>query len=665
MKNLKNIKRNIYLKLILLEIGVVYLMKVLVPMLSNYPPNSENNAFQAVIEPLSHNMQYLILGSFGVFLYAVFITFLMRNVFKYIKKDKKQVTYAEIQNVRKTCFTFPRRILVVQLIVILVVLAILFSSMNLDLHLIFKFLLIYFSFFIVTAIISNVLIKNDMDIILDSTYEINSKYNIDVKSTSKFSNELIHNILPFFVVVIITIALLGYSKTSEAIGEQFYYYYKFHMGEIDFNYLSLDSLKKELDKIPLKSPDDYYFIKYGDGENDYIFSSEDGYVSKFFITYAQMNLEETDGRVYEYYGVEEQGYVQKIVLNDGKECYIGFKYSVTSNELISYFASIAGIAIIVYIVILILWSKNISKNIKQVSDKLKTIAEQKDLSNIGVLPITSNDEIALLTDSFNKIQQTSKNNINKIQSNQSQLIEQERLASLGQMIGGIAHNLKTPIMSIAGITEALQNLTTELDNSIGNPVVTNDDFHDIAKDYFTWISKIKEHTEYMSDIITAVKGQATNLSNDIQSSFTISELLKRVDILMKHELKNAIVYLNIKVNMDESTVVNGDINILVQVINNMISNAIQAYNGKPEQTIELTVRQEDSNLIISVQDHASGLPKKIQDKLFKEMITTKGKNGTGLGLYMSYSTIKGNFKGDITFETEEGKGTTFNIILPM
>ena len=97
----------------------------------------------------------------------------------------------------------------------------------------------------------------------------------------------------------------------------------------------------------------------------------------------------------------------------------------------------------------------------------------------------------------------------------------------------------------------------------------------------------------------------------------------------------------------------------------MISNAIQAYQGKPEQTIELTAYQDNSNIIISIQDHASGLPKKIQDKLFKEMVTTKGKNGTGLGLYMSYSTIKGNFKGDITFETEEGKGTTFYIILPM
>ena len=59
------------------------------------------------------------------------------------------------------------------------------------------------------------------------------------------------------------------------------------------------------------------------------------------------------------------------------------------------------------------------------------------------------------------------------------------------------------------------------------------------------------------------------------------------------------------------------------------------------------------------------MPDDVQEKLFKSMITTKGKNGTGLGMFMSYSTIKGHFNGDITFTSELGKGTTFNIIIPL
>ena len=134
---------------------------------------------------------------------------------------------------------------------------------------------------------------------------------------------------------------------------------------------------------------------------------------------------------------------------------------------------------------------------------------------------------------------------------------------------------------------------------------------------------------------------------------------------MRHELKNAIIYLNISMKTDEHTSINGDINSLVQVINNMISNAIQAYNGQTNKNIELILETQNNNVLIHVKDYAGGMPKNVQDKLFKEMITTKGKNGTGLGLYMSYSTIKAHFNGDITFKSEDGKGTTFTIILPL
>lgn len=253
----------------------------------------------------------------------------------------------------------------------------------------------------------------------------------------------------------------------------------------------------------------------------------------------------------------------------------------------------------------------------------------------------------------------------KLKDAQETLMESERLSSLGQLIGGIAHNLKTPIMSISGAAEGLTDLVKEYDSSIDDPEVNSQDHHDIARDMNEWIEKIKEYTSYMSDIITAVKGQAVTLSEADNISFDIDELVKRVDILMKHELKNALIYLNIQMRASKDTTINGDINSLVQVINNMISNAIQAYNGKTEQNIDLTLEKHKNNLIISVRDYASGIPQKVKAKLFKEMITTKGKNGTGLGLYMSYSTIKAHFNGDIIFESEEGKGTTFNIILPL
>lgn len=252
-----------------------------------------------------------------------------------------------------------------------------------------------------------------------------------------------------------------------------------------------------------------------------------------------------------------------------------------------------------------------------------------------------------------------------IKNNQDMLMEKERLASLGQLIGGIAHNLKTPIMSISGAAEGLSDLIKEYDSSIDDPEVTHQDHHDIAKDMNSWVEKIRDYTAYMSDVITAVKGQAVVMSEQDAYVFTVDELVKRVDILMKHELKNALISLKVTLDVDGNFKLKGNVNSLVQVINNMISNSIQAYDGKTNENIELNVSKEDSNIVISVKDYAGGLPKEVSDKLFKEMITTKGKNGTGLGLFMSYSNIRAHFNGNILVHSTPGVGTEFKIVLPV
>ena len=85
---------------------------------------------------------------------------------------------------------------------------------------------------------------------------------------------------------------------------------------------------------------------------------------------------------------------------------------------------------------------------------------------------------------------------------------------------------KEPIIKI-------RDLTKEYDISIGDPSVTNDDHHEIVKDMNEWIQKIKTHTSYMSDVITAVKGQAVAFTETKAETFTIGELLTHIDILMK------------------------------------------------------------------------------------------------------------------------------------
>ena len=91
-------------------------------------------------------------------------------------------------------------------------------------------------------------------------------------------------------------------------------------------------------------------------------------------------------------------------------------------------------------------------------------------------------------------------------------------------------------------------------------------------------------------------------------------------------------------------------------------NAIDAYKKQPGD-INLKLSEDENKVYIVVEDFAGGIAEEVQDKLFKQMITTKGKDGTGLGLYMCYSTIKGKFNGEMSFKTEKGKGTQFLIEL--
>jgi signal transduction histidine kinase len=204
---------------------------------------------------------------------------------------------------------------------------------------------------------------------------------------------------------------------------------------------------------------------------------------------------------------------------------------------------------------------------------------------------------------------------------------------------------------------------TEYRESITDPQVTTEDHLEIAREMEEWLIKMKPYCRYMSDVISAVKGQAVQMNDSSTDKFTVEELLKRIDVLMHHELKMAHCNLNVQSTIDPNTEIKGELNNLVQIFDNIISNAIQSYEGRPGK-INLLVSKNNEEINFVFQDFGKGIPDDIQPRLFKEMVTTKGKDGTGLGLYMSSSTIKGRFGGNMWFSSKEGEGTSFYITIP-
>ena len=566
-----------------------------------------------------------------------------------------------IRKLRKKSFNYPYMMLLFEIFVPTIIIAILLFAFNTEAELVLRITTVVFSFSAVFAIFSYMLSKKFFSNRLTATAELANNEVTGVRLP--LYHKLLIQILPLFLYSFVLILLISISLMTKEKGELLYHFYRqellSHFNE-ETTY-DISDVEATLNSIDFKSEGDHaVIISASSGEVYY--SPEK--LNDFFIKYTLNFYDETEGYTYEYYGQNREGAVIKINTNMG-ECYVGIRYFVFGNNFVVPFILIAILLILINCVFILYIGRDLSNDINSVIEGMKHISNSDDVINANKLPITSNDEIGDLTASFNEIQKLTKTYVDQLHSSQETLMESERLASLGQLIGGIAHNLKTPIMSISGALEGLSGLIKEYEDSIDDPEVNSQDHHDIAKDMSEWVSKIKDYTEYMSDIITAVKGQAVTLSETTAVHFTLDELVKRVDILMKHELKNALIYLNISMKTDEHTVINGEINSLVQVINNMISNAIQAYNGEKNKNIELILESDNKNVYIRVKDYASGMPQNVQDKLFKEMITTKGKNGTGLGLYMSYSTIKAHFNGDITFESEVGKGTTFTIILPL
>ena len=391
--DVKRIKFNIYAKIIFLEIIVLCIMRFFVPVLLNYPPMSEEKVFQSQIEPLSHTAQYILLGAIGIIAYILCLSIFCSNIFKYLDlyvKDKTKISKKLVERVRKDCFSIPQKIVIVQVVLIILVLFMLFFMMDASIQICFKFLLIYFTFFTVIASIATILIKQDLNVIIKSTYNINQDYS-DFKKTSEFSMNLLFNLVPFFLVIIITISLLGYAKVNSAIGEGNYNYYKLQFEKTNFNNLSLKDLLYAISNITRKNEDDYFFIII---EDKYYTTAQSKQVSDFFIKYIQTYYDQTDGRAYEYYGVEEEGYVQKVQLADlDTPIYIGYKYSTTNTATSTFFISLSLVAIIVYIVILLIWSKGISKNLEDVTNNLVQISKGKNAISNKVLPVTSTDEL--------------------------------------------------------------------------------------------------------------------------------------------------------------------------------------------------------------------------------------------------------------------------------
>jgi len=298
------------------------------------------------------------------------------------------------------------------------------------------------------------------------------------------------------------------------------------------------------------------------------------------------------------------------------------------------------------------------------AENTRILSEQKEVLE---------NEVALRTQDLNT-------SIDNLKSTQSQLIQSEKMASLGELTAGIAHEIQNPLNFVNNFSEVSNELIDEMKEELSKG--NYDDAKEIADDVKQNLEKITHHGKRAGDIVKGML-QHSRSSSGVKEPTDLNALADEYLRLAYHGLraKDKSFNATLKTDFDETI---GNINIIPQdigrVIMNLITNAFYAVNEKTlsvvaslptgqagptavkyEPTVSISTKKINDKIEIKVTENGNGIPQKILDKIFQPFFTTKPTwQGTGLGLSLAYDIIKAH-GGELKVETEDGEGSEFII----
>ena len=268
-----------------------------------------------------------------------------------------------------------------------------------------------------------------------------------------------------------------------------------------------------------------------------------------------------------------------------------------------------------------------------------------------------------------------------LKSTQALLIQSEKMASLGELTAGIAHEIQNPLNFVNNFSEVNKEMLEELKAERLKPVAERDEQteFEIIEDVIANSEKINHHGKRADAIVKGML-QHSRTSTSLKEPTDINKLADEYLRLSYHGLraKDKTFNATLKTDFDKSI---GNISIIPQdigrVILNLITNAFYAVNEKTlsavatptavkyEPTVSISTKKIQGKVEIKVTDNGNGIPQKVLDKIFQPFFTTKPTGqGTGLGLSLSYDIVKVH-GGELKVETKEGEGAAFTLILPI
>jgi len=259
-----------------------------------------------------------------------------------------------------------------------------------------------------------------------------------------------------------------------------------------------------------------------------------------------------------------------------------------------------------------------------------------------------------------------------LKSTQSKLIQSEKMASLGELTAGIAHEIQNPLNFVNNFSEVSKELVKEMNDELatGNWQLAKEISEDIEQN----LEKINHHGKRADAIVKGML-QHSRSNSGVKEPTDINALADEYLRLAYHGLraKDKDFNATLKTDFDETT---GMINIIPQdigrVLLNLINNAFYAVNEKEQQglsgfepTVSVSTTKVRDMIEVKVADNGNGIPQSISDKIFQPFFTTKPTGqGTGLGLSLAYDIVKAH-GGELKVSSAENEGTTFYLTLPV
>lgn len=320
------------------------------------------------------------------------------------------------------------------------------------------------------------------------------------------------------------------------------------------------------------------------------------------------------------------------------------------------------------------------KSIKE-ADKTRALLQfkleriEKDRFTLSVMLEESIEDLQKKSRVIEEANKALTQTLEDLKATQAQLIQSEKMASLGELTAGIAHEIQNPLNFVNNFSEVSNELIDEMKEELdkGN----KEDAKAIADDVKQNLEKINFHGKRADAIVKSML-QHSRTSNNKKEPTDINALADEYLRLAYHGMraKDKVFNAAIKSDYDESI---GLIKIISQdmgrVILNLITNAfyavmekkkLQSAEGGYEPTVTVTTKKFDNKIEIKVKDNGIGIPQKALDKIFQPFFTTKPTGqGTGLGLSLSYDIVTKGHGGELKVETKEGEYTEFSIILPV